>query len=98
MSMPTHSSARLPVRGPRPITVLAMALSLLLAACSKDEPPPPLRPVRAAVLTPAAGGASTEFSGEVRPRIESRPGFRVAGKITARKVDVGAPVKKRGTC
>ncbi|WP_229508046.1 efflux RND transporter periplasmic adaptor subunit [Massilia sp. Dwa41.01b] len=71
-----------------------MALSLLLAACSKDEPPPPLRPVRAAVLTPAAGGASTEFSGEVRPRIESRLGFRVAGKITARKVDVGAPVKK----
>jgi RND family efflux transporter MFP subunit len=46
----------------------------------------------------AAGGAQTrtEFSGDVRPRYESRLGFRVAGKISARKVDVGATVK-RGT-
>ncbi|ALK99589.1 RND transporter MFP subunit [Massilia sp. WF1] len=68
-----------------------------MAACSKDAPPPEdVRPVRA--LTLAAGGvdASAEFSGDVRPRYESRLGFRVGGKISARKVDVGTSVQ-RGT-
>ena len=50
--------------------------------------------MRAVVLSQAGGGASAEFSGEVRPRIESRLGFRVAGKITRREVDVGATVAK----
>jgi RND family efflux transporter MFP subunit len=76
--------------------VLTLVLALL-AACSKEAPPPEdVRPVRAMQL--AAGGAQTrtEFSGDVRPRYESRLGFRVAGKISARKVDVGATVR-RGT-
>lgn len=74
--------------------VLVLALT---SACSKDAPPlDDVRPVRA--LTLASGGArsSTEFSGDVRPRYESRLGFRVAGKISARKVDVGTSVQ-RGT-
>jgi RND family efflux transporter MFP subunit len=86
---------------PRPLSLSlprAPALflcALLLGACSKDEPKPdPVRPVRAAVLAQGAAGASAEFSGEVRPRIESRLGFRVAGKITAREVDVGNSVKQ----
>ena len=37
---------------------------------------------------------SAELSGEVVPRVESQLGFRVGGKIVARKVDVGASVKK----
>jgi membrane fusion protein, multidrug efflux system len=81
---------------PRPLIAAALSLSLL-AACSKDTAPPEdVRPVR--VLTLAAGGAqaSAEFSGDVRPRYESRLGFRVGGKISARKVDVGAGVR-RGT-
>ena len=85
-------------RIPLPRSLMAAALALsLLAACSKDAPPPEdVRPVRA--LTLAAGGVrtSTEFSGDVRPRYESRLGFRVGGKISARKVDVGTSVK-RGT-
>jgi RND family efflux transporter MFP subunit len=69
--------------------------ALLLAACSKDEPKiEDVRPVRAAVLAQGASNASAEFSGEVRPRIESRLGFRVAGKITGREVDIGAIVRK----
>lgn len=86
------------LRIPVPRTLIAAALALsLLAACSKDAPPPEdVRPVRA--LTLAAGGVqdSAEFSGDVRPRYESRLGFRVGGKISARKVDVGTSVK-RGT-
>ncbi|MGJ9416378.1 efflux RND transporter periplasmic adaptor subunit [Massilia sp. CMS3.1] len=69
--------------------------ALLLGACSKEAPKLDApRPVRAAVLAEGAAGASAEFSGEVRPRIESRLGFRVAGKITAREVDVGTLVKQ----
>ena len=68
---------------------------LLASACSKQPPrAEPARPVRVAVLADGAAGDTAEFAGEVRPRIESRLGFRVAGKITARLVDVGSAVKK----
>jgi RND family efflux transporter MFP subunit len=92
----TVPSPRIPL--PRTAAAAAAVLFLaLLTACSKDAPPPEdVRPVRA--LTLAAGGvdASAEFSGDVRPRYESRLGFRVGGKISARKVDVGTSVQ-RGT-
>jgi len=67
----------------------------LLAGCSKEQPKAPeVRPVRTLTVTSEQGAGTAEFSGDVRPRIESRLGFRVPGKITARLVDVGATVKK----
>ncbi|MBD8531853.1 efflux RND transporter periplasmic adaptor subunit [Massilia sp. CFBP 13647] len=88
-----------PTRPRRTPTACAMLLcAILLTACSKEEPKPePIRPVRAAVLAAGAAGVSADFSGEVRPRFESRLGFRVAGKITAREVDVGTVVKQGQT-
>jgi RND family efflux transporter MFP subunit len=87
------------LRIPFPRTVLAAAaLVLTLAAlggCSSEAPPPEdVRPVRAQVLSAGGARATAEFSGDVRPRYESRLGFRVGGKISARKVDVGASVKR----
>ena len=41
----------------------------------------------------ALDGADRSYSGEVRARIETTLGFRVAGKIVERRVDVGAAVK-----
>jgi len=77
--------------------LLPLLFSALLAACSKPAPPAPeVRPVRTITLAAAAVGSSAEFSGDVRPRYESRLGFRVGGKISARKVDVGTVVT-RGT-
>lgn len=74
---------------------LCAALLAALAACSKPAPQAEdVRPVRVQVLAAADGAASSEFSGEVRPRFESRLGFRVGGKITERRVEVGAPVKR----
>ncbi len=79
-------------------TALALLLvsgALLVAGCGKKaEPVEDVRPVRLLQLSPAAGKTEFEFSGEVRPRIESRLGFRVGGKISARLVDVGASVRK----
>jgi RND family efflux transporter MFP subunit len=72
-----------------------MSLSLTLAACHKPaEKTEDIRPVR--VVTAALEGAElqTEFSGEIRAKVESRLGFRVPGKIIARKVDAGTVVKR----
>lgn len=82
---------------PRQISPLLMALLMVatLAACSKPpEKTEDIRPVRAIVLSSSDVDVNAEFSGEVRARVESRLGFRVAGKIVNRKVDVGALVKK----
>ena len=71
----------------------ALALALLLAACSKPVPSEePLRAVK--VMEVAADGihSGLEYAAEVRPRTESRLGFRVNGKLLRRMVDVGQHV------
>lgn len=74
---------------------LALAFTLALVGCSKPvEKVEEVRPVRAVRMAPASTGTVAEFSGEVRARYESRLGFRVGGKIVARKVDVGAVVRR----
>lgn len=78
----------------RYMLTLALAGSLALAACSKNEAP--LEPVRSVkVMTVGADTLKSgyEFAGEVRPRVESRLGFRVAGKIVKRQAELGQRVK-----
>jgi RND family efflux transporter MFP subunit len=73
---------------------LCLAAALALGACSKAEPPP--EPVRAVkLLTVGVGALDTqlEYAGEVRARIESRLGFRVAGKLVRREVELGQHVQ-----
>ena len=73
----------------------ALLLPVLLAACSKPaEQTEDIRPVRVMTLASSDVDVDSEFSGEVRARIESRLGFRVGGKIVARKVDVGTMVHR----
>ncbi|RYF34857.1 MAG: efflux RND transporter periplasmic adaptor subunit [Comamonadaceae bacterium] len=72
---------------------LLLVAALALTACSR--PPPPQDPIRAVKVTMV--GASSfdtepEFSAEVRARVESRIGFRVAGKITRRQAELGQHV------
>ena len=75
--------------------LVTVAGLLALGGCGdKAAPVEDVRPVRLMQLSPGAGKTEFEFSGEVRPRIESRLGFRVGGKIAARLVDVGASVRK----
>ncbi len=74
---------------------LAVAVGLLLAACAKPvEKVEDIRPVRVIKLQAGSVDSAYEFSGEVKPRIESRLGFRVGGKIASRKVEVGMLVKR----
>ena len=77
------------------VTVATLAILAGLSGCGKKaEPVEAVRPVRLLQLHSGAGKTAFEFSGEVRPRVESRLGFRVPGKISARLVDVGASVRK----
>jgi multidrug efflux system membrane fusion protein len=86
-------------RRPRPLLrwslPAAAVLAAALAVCSKPvEKVEEIRPVRAQVLAADNVEVVAQFSGEVRPRVESRLGFRVGGKIIARKVDAGMSVKR----
>jgi len=69
-------------------------LSVSLAGCNEEAPSPPeIRPVRTIVVDPHPIDDDRQAVGEVRPRHESDLGFRVAGKVFSRAVDVGASVK-----
>ncbi|MBK6008439.1 efflux RND transporter periplasmic adaptor subunit [Ramlibacter ginsenosidimutans] len=71
----------------------ALLLALALAGCSRtDAPPEPIRAVKVMTISASTMESRYEFSGEVRPRVESRLGFRVGGKITQREVEVGQHV------
>jgi RND family efflux transporter MFP subunit len=74
---------------------LALASAVLLVACGAKEPPAPLiRPVVLTKVTVGTGADSAVFAGEVRPRHETDLGFRIAGKLAERLVDVGAHVRR----
>ncbi len=72
----------------------AIAL-LLLAACGKEVArTEDVRPVRAITVTPSVLSSDVELPGEVRPRVESRVGFQVGGRISARRVELGQRVSR----
>jgi RND family efflux transporter MFP subunit len=87
---------------------LITALGLTLAACGKQEgtkPPAaaaaaatasePARLVKTMRLTESGPKNTLQSAGlpaEIKPRIEARQGFRVAGKLTSRHVEVGQKV------
>ena len=70
-------------------------LCLVLASCSRPvEKVEEIRPVRAMVVAAGIGKTIIELAGEIQPRYESQLGFRVGGKLIARKVEVGTLVKR----
>lgn len=80
----------------RPNRLLAAtSTALMLGACADAPPPPrvePPRPVRTVVVAPQSTAVALALPGEVRPRVESRLGFRVGGKLAQRSVSVGDSV------
>ncbi|MEI8326817.1 MAG: efflux RND transporter periplasmic adaptor subunit [Betaproteobacteria bacterium] len=71
-------------------------LSLSLCACTPEatEKPVVVLPVLAVKVGLSQHSSSLSLAGEVRPRTETSIGFRVAGKLIERKVDVGTQVKR----
>jgi RND family efflux transporter MFP subunit len=74
---------------------LALPLVTLLGGCKGEAKVEQaiVRPVRVAVVGVAVRERALTYSGVVRPRIESVIGFRVAGKIVERLVNVGDRVE-----
>ena len=79
----------------RALYLLPALLALPLAACNETaalQSAPP-RPVLTASVHYEAQVSDRSFVGTIRPRIESDLGFRVAGKVSKRLVEVGALVE-----
>ncbi|MEY4980258.1 MAG: hypothetical protein RLZZ352_2528 [Pseudomonadota bacterium] len=73
--------------------LILMAGALALSACSQaPAPQEPIRSVKLLKVEASAASAQSEYAGEVRARVESRLGFRVAGKLVQRPVEVGQRV------
>jgi RND family efflux transporter MFP subunit len=73
-----------------------LAVTLVAAGCSKpDVKDPRLQPPRVEVFNATAAASNgRSFTGIVEARVQSDLGFRVAGKILERSVDVGQRVQK----
>jgi len=73
-------------------SILAILMAALLAGCNPQKaevPESPLRPVKVVTVTPTATSRPLEYSGSVHARYETAAGFRVAGKVVERSVDIG---------
>lgn len=80
-----------------PVAVLfAFVAGGLLVGCDDQEAPPKaeVRPVRTVVAQSEMWNAFPSQVGEIRPHVESDLGFKIAGKMVERKVDLGAVVHK----
>ncbi len=76
--------------------VFALSLLPFLAACNdlaQSADAKPERPVQVQKVAFEPGDVNREFVGVVRARYETDLGFRVAGKIIARAVNVGDRVR-----
>lgn len=85
----------MPRRSPLPFLFLASVTALALASCSSSEDDPRTAAPLVRVATASAGnGDGREFTGVVATRVQSDLGFRVAGKLVSRLVDVGQTVRR----
>jgi RND family efflux transporter MFP subunit len=72
----------------------ALAALAVLPGCKDSEvAKTEVRPVRTVVIDPKPIDDDREAVGEIKPRYESDLGFRVAGKVLSRTVDIGDRVK-----
>ena len=79
----------------RPNPLIAFAMLLVLAGCEANTAPAAKteRPVQVQRVAFESENAPREFVGVVRARYETDLGFRVAGKMVARLVNVGDRVR-----
>ena len=79
------------------ISFSAVSSMLALLACSPQAATTSseiIRPVKTMTVGSGVATASSTYSAEIRPRIESQLAFRVGGKVVERLVEIGATVRQ----
>lgn len=89
---PERPSASRPPLGP--LTLVALLPLGLFAACGKEVPPEPVRPVRTIQVSHPGDLAERAFPGQVRAGNQVDISFRVSGPLIERPVDKGDSVRK----
>ncbi|OBQ87948.1 MULTISPECIES: efflux RND transporter periplasmic adaptor subunit [unclassified Mesorhizobium] len=95
MSLSSSILRRLPAAGLPVVGVVVAALGL--AGCSQEkkaEAQEVIRPVKVVEIGEAETTRQLDYSGSVRARTEMNLGFRIAGKVTERLVDIGQHVNE----
>lgn len=93
MSLSSSIIRRLPVAS-LPVAGLIVA-ALGIAGCSQEKAAPVaevVRPVKVVEIGEAQTTRQLDYSGSVRARTDMNLGFRIAGKVTERLVDIGQHV------
>ena len=77
------------------VGLLLLCSALTLAACKKEaeSEAPQIRPVRTVIATPSELGETISLSGHVAAETEASLGFRIAGRVIERLVNVGDHVE-----
>lgn len=78
----------------RKLSSLLLALPLLAACGKQPAPPEPLRPVKTLRIALTSGSSSLTLPGEVHARHETPLAFRVGGKISECKAELGETVRQ----
>jgi RND family efflux transporter MFP subunit len=81
-----------------PAAFLIMAMAMTLGGCEERnahqaDAAPVIRPVRTIVVQPVSFSLAGSVTGTIEARAEADLGFRIAGKLIERKVDVGDGVR-----
>ena len=76
---------------------IPLALLVALGGCKAEKVDLDVRSARTVIVDPQPVHDDRQAVGEVKPRYESDLSFRVAGKVLARGVDVGARVRQDDT-
>ena len=76
---------------------ISLALLVALGGCKAEKADLDVRSARTVVVDPKPAHDDRQAVGEVKPRYESDLSFRVAGKVLARRVDVGVSVRQGDT-
>lgn len=78
----------------RPVS-LAPVLALVIAGCSQEPEPaaPEVRPVRTVTISKSASSAPVILTGQVQAQDQAALGFRIAGRMIERPVNVGDRIK-----
>lgn len=89
------SSSRNGIALPSAAVLTLAALVATLAGCDdkQEKQAEVVRPVKVMEIAKADTTRTLDYSGSVRARTEMNLGFRVSGKITDRRVDIGERVK-----